>query len=478
MFSPRLRTRVFCTLTVLYALTLDVRLSSAATQDWTIMVFINAKNDLECAGINNFLQMAEVGSSERVNIIVELGRPAKVRHTHDEGDWTGVLRFRVTKGMHPVPGSAIEPENESVRNADMGSGATLGDFVQWAELSYPAKKYMLVIWNHGQGWRLYQTERTRARTIDVAYKGTSNQDDISSPCSSPTQQTLTGGFRSVSFDDDTKHFLYNRDIQESLRGQHLEILGFDACLMAMMESAYAFRNIAAVMVASEELVPNDGWKYDSWMKDIVDHPGIDGMQLAKHLVQSYKETYADSGSTTLSAINLSRIEAARQGLSKLSLMVQGRMAEEAAPLAFARLSFRTFGDWYPDSWQDCNGSKIVRFHGIDLIQFLRSYRRLTRDENIKLEIVKFIKQLESALISSYASSTSAGPGHWSSGISIYFPSSILDFQCDPDKEGYQIDAVRAGRVKFPPEFVEKKGWADLINGYLQFQEAAQPQVDQ
>ncbi len=36
---------------------------AAPKADWTIMVYMNAKNNLEPAGIANFLQMAQAGST-------------------------------------------------------------------------------------------------------------------------------------------------------------------------------------------------------------------------------------------------------------------------------------------------------------------------------------------------------------------------------------------------------------------------------
>lgn len=438
--------------------------------DWTIMMFMNAKNNLECAGISNFLQMAKVGSTDRVNFIVELGRPAKHRYTNDEGGWTGVLRFRVLRGMHPVEGSAINSTDSTLRNADMGSGKTLADFVRWAEETYPAKKYMLVIWNHGQGWRFYQSLDGGTRALNVAYRPNSlTLDDEPKPCNGPSGETLTDGVRSVSFDEDTGNFLYNRDIQDSLRGRRLDALGFDACLMGMIESAYAFRDIATVMVASEELVPGDGWNYDLWMGELAEKPDLDGTKLATEIIRSYKETYQDTGETTLSAIDLTRVEGATRELARLSLLVKAKMPTERPILGITRLSFRTFGDWYEGSWQDCQGSKVVRFQSVDLGQFLKLYGRETKDRHIKRQIAQTQQKLKLLVIANYASSLSAGADHWASGLAIYFPSSVLDYECDYDKAGYDVKAVRTGHIQFPPEFVEMEGWADLLYEYMQSQ---------
>jgi hypothetical protein len=329
----------------------------------------------------------------------------------------------------------------------MASGATLSEFVRWAEGTYPAKKYMLVIWNHGQGWRLYQAfaPEPRAGFLPVAFRpdGPAAGDEPQ-PCNGPSGQTLTGGFRSISFDEDTGSFLYNRDIANSVTGQHIDVLGFDACLMAMIESAYAFRNVAKVMMASEELVPGDGWNYDLWLRDLMDRADVDGTTLATDFVRSYKETYKDTGDTTLSAIDLTKVTDATQALAKLSLLVKAKMRTGGPILAFTRLSFRTFGDWYGDSWQDCQGSKVVRFHGIDLRQFLKLYARETKDVQIKRERAETELKLKPVIIASYASSLSAGADHWASGLAICFTSSEVDYQCDYDiRRGGSSSWVRA-----------------------------------
>jgi len=87
------------------------------------MIYMNAKNNLEPAALTNFLQMAQVGSSDRVNIVVDSDGREKSHYTRAEGNWSGILRFRVTKDMHPIPASAINPNDPKVRHADMGSGA-------------------------------------------------------------------------------------------------------------------------------------------------------------------------------------------------------------------------------------------------------------------------------------------------------------------------------------------------------------------
>ena len=52
----------------------------------------------------------------------------------------------------------------------------------------------------------------------------------------------------------------------------IDVIGFDACLMAMLETAYALRDSGSVMVASEELEPGDGWSYDNFLRRLSPTP--------------------------------------------------------------------------------------------------------------------------------------------------------------------------------------------------------------
>ncbi len=46
----------------------------AREAEWTVMVFLNAKNNLAPYAITNYQQMQSVGSTDDVNIVVEYGR--------------------------------------------------------------------------------------------------------------------------------------------------------------------------------------------------------------------------------------------------------------------------------------------------------------------------------------------------------------------------------------------------------------------
>jgi hypothetical protein len=153
--EERIMARILLALLVSFgsSLIFPANAQTAATPKaaWTIMVFLNADNNLEVFGLKDFHEMAQVGSSDKVNIIVQMDRTPGYATT--ASDWKQTLRFRVAKGMEPLPRNAVMDLGE----VNMGEGKTLVDFIKWSMSAYPAEKYMLVIWDHGDGWRLLDT---------------------------------------------------------------------------------------------------------------------------------------------------------------------------------------------------------------------------------------------------------------------------------------------------------------------------------
>ena len=78
--------------------------------------------------------MTQVGSTDQFNMIVQL----------DRSMGEPCNRLFINKGNYDVV--------EAMGECDMGNVDVLTDFVEWGAKTYPAKKYAVVIWNHGSGW--------------------------------------------------------------------------------------------------------------------------------------------------------------------------------------------------------------------------------------------------------------------------------------------------------------------------------------
>lgn len=392
--------------------------------EWTILVYLNAKNNLEPFAFPNLAQMASIGSTPEVNVIVEMGRP-KHHFSKKFGAWSKTLRFRIEKGTQPTEQAAVQ----DLGATNMGDVKSLVDFVAWGRKTYPARRTMLVIWNHGQGFRAPQEEGEPP------------------PPPSPPHE----GHRYVSNDDDTGDKLYNRAIQdalyEHLAGERLDVIAFDACLMAMVETAYALRGVARVMVGSEELEPGSGWNYTRWLAPLVAAKGrVEAAELGRLMVQGMKDEYGDLDDTTLSAVDLDKVAALASSVSAFAEAAGPHLAGDLPAFRAARGACLNYAPGYG-------------LHSIDLGHYMQQFATGTANAVVQQRANEVRERLSAAVIANYASSKRRGA--WgSNGLAIYYPRSAAAYQKDPDGDGYA-----AGNTLFPVEFVEKESWAPFLHQY-------------
>jgi clostripain len=253
--------------------------------EWTVMVYLDADNDLESAGINDINEMEMVGSSPDIKIVVQADRIPNYNSSND--DWTTTRRYYITQDSDPMQiNSQLKSE---LGELNMGDPQTLIDFASWAVTEYPAKKYLLVIWNHGGGFRAVSPSLTK----DIAWDDT-NGDKITMP-------ELEYALSAIS----------------AQMGKNIDIVGMDACLMAMTEVAYQIKDYADILVASEENEPGDGWPYDTILAQLVANPTMSSTQLAADIVNKYIYSYP-SNEVTQSAIDLSYMDDLAGQLSSMA----------------------------------------------------------------------------------------------------------------------------------------------------------------
>lgn len=425
--------------------------------DWTILVYVNGKNNLESAALTDFYEMAEVGSTKNINVVVQLGRPTH-HHTDADGNWSGVYRFQVKKDMKPRPEYAMVDLKSSGLNTDMADPSTLEEFARWGIEKFPAKHRILVIWNHGQGWRFQLAADSNLKAIGAKQRS-SNQEmqqllGVNAPIGS------MGGYRAVSTDDDTGGILFNRQIQDVLEklareGRKFDIVGFDACLMSMLETAYALRTTTDYMVASQELEPNNGWNYRDILLQLSKKRTITPLEFSKLLVNSYEAQYGNSDRTTLAAINMHQVSPLAESLSSLATELLASFQSQQYNIGQAREGIRSFGDW--------NSPPLLT--SIDLEMFLTLLRNNNSNEIVKTKIDNVLKNLKKSVVSLYKSKLITDDGYGGNGLAIYFPRDKNSFIEDPYSDGYL-----ATNEKFPLEFVtspKTNGWPKLIINFLQ-----------
>ena len=426
----------------------SAQLVAATPRDWTVIVYMNGKNSLELDALNNFDAMASVGGSDQVAIVTELGRPKK-HYTSARGGWSGVYRFVMIKGRKPLPKEAVEKVPAGLAS-DMGEPDTLVSFIAWTRRKYPAKHYMVIVWNHGQGYRLMFSRL-------MANMSSAERARLQMAATSPSGKI--GGYRAVSSDDDTHSILYNAEVASALAKNFsatdkLDLLGFDACLMSMMETAYALDQNVGLMVASEELEPGDGWQYRDWLSRLVADPTLSPNALGRAVVETYGTHYPESY-TTMALLDLSHTRAAATQLSAFADAVRAAGLGEMQMLRAARSELSAYGDWYdPPSYLS-----------VDLGTLLDRYRIRTGNAALATRAATTITAVNAMVVANYASQKAQGGNgeklYGSKGVAIYYPSSAATFRDDPFHKGY----LKANTDR-PVAFVRDEHWADLLYDLL------------
>jgi hypothetical protein len=258
---------------------------------WTIMVYMNADNNLDMDSINNELQMEQIAqtptSQTRIVIQWKLSDTPQSQSTDVSAHpFNGTQRFLEVQGGRQL----VQDLGTGV---DMGSATTLQSFVNWTVQNYPAQHYALVMWDHGNGW-LFKTKRPK----HAAWRG-------------------------ISYDNDTGDHIDVNQIAPAISPNHLDILAFDACQMQMLEVMDEVKGVANYMVGSENNTPEPGYPYNTAFSQFFANPNGAVPTLAGGIVKAYINNYEDSptyGSLPLShsVVDLSKITALVGSLNTFS----------------------------------------------------------------------------------------------------------------------------------------------------------------
>ncbi|KUK14526.1 MAG: choice-of-anchor D domain-containing protein [Synergistetes bacterium] len=328
--------------------------------NWTVMIYMAGDNNLEPYAIQDFLELSSVGSNSNVNIVVELDRAPGYDSSY--GNWTKAHRFYVTRGMTPTEDNAISNwgDGNGGREVNMGDPEELKSFVEWAIKNYPANNYILVIWNHGQGW-----------------KGKEEKEG------NPT-------LKWVVIDDTESDVLWAYEIKEALQGKHIDVVAMDACLMGTIEIMAELLGIADYFVGSEAEVPADGFPYDDIISALVSDPSMTPRVLCETIVEKYETAYKNGFlPVTLSAVEVNKLSQVIDALNSFT--------EEVS----------TTGNW--NSIRTLRES-VLSFPLQEDFQYQIDLGSFTNDLNLKSKV-------EDAVFKKYNSQSVSE----ASGISIYFP---------------------------------------------------------
>lgn len=295
--------------------------------EWTVMFYFcgsdlesghgyasgNIREIAECMtyeAVGAYLTGQQAGEAgpDAVNVVLETGG-SREWHAQELGM---NVRTDALQRWHCRPGTQLLEENSAAIElkqelplASMARPETLADFIRWSAENYPAKKYALVLWDHGTG-------AMNGLIIDELFDGeTMGLDQL--------KTALADG------------------------GVHFEAVLFDACLMASLETACAIKDSANWMIASEELVAGKGTAMNMWLRQLFVVPQFDGMRLGRWICEMNMYKYADQESDheqnviTWSVIDLSKIDRVAEAFDRFFAYCGQVYADGADDYSFSAL---------------------------------------------------------------------------------------------------------------------------------------------
>lgn len=233
----------------------------------TILIYM-CGTDLESnygMGTADLSEIVSANISDNVNIIVETGGTKK---------WNNSIVSNRTNQRYQVVSGGLLPLDQNVGLKAMTDPNTLLSFIQFGVSNYPADRYMLVLWDHGGG-------SVAGYGYDQNYPNTTMSVD---------------------------------KIAEVLKASNtkFDVIGFDACLMANVETAMAVAPYADYLIASEETEPGMGWYYTNWVNMISQNSSVPTLQLGQKIIDDFVQvSYQNSprDKISLSLVDLAEFDA-------------------------------------------------------------------------------------------------------------------------------------------------------------------------
>jgi len=249
----------------------DAGVSEVDTDTEWVVYWYLCGSDLEsnyAAATNDLAELLSVELPENVKVVIQTGGTSF---------WQNDLINADTLGRYLYDHNGFQLIEE-LPSANMGDVQTLRDFLLFGRENYPAKRTAVVLWNHGGG-------SVSGASFDELY----GMDSLSL---AEMYEAFTDVFGSNPQD------------------QPVDIIGFDTCLMATIDTAYTFSDIAKYLVASQETEPGNGWLYSGWIGALKETPDMEPVELAKFICDSFMQGCMEAGSEdniTLSVTDLSRV---------------------------------------------------------------------------------------------------------------------------------------------------------------------------
>lgn len=367
------------------------------TKEYTVMLYM-VGSDLEsnpdggCASADIEEIMNSGLDTSRVNFLIYTGG-ARYWHNGVPSD-RNVIYQLVSDGLEPVASTQTP--------ANMGDPATFLDFLNFSYQNYPARHYGMICWDHGGG-----------------PMGGYGVDELFSPDRLYLQE-MTAAFEA-----------------SPAASQKLDFLGFDACLMATMETAEMAAPYANYLIASQENEPGIGWDY-GFLAAL--NATSDTASIARDILRTYEDSmeiyqiyFGYKPGYTLASMDLSRLSGVRSAADQLfGKMADGVKGGSYSAIAQARNKTLRFAQTAQDP-----------FDVVDMGHMAAQLQNLYGSE------VSGLRKAISGLVTGQVSNIDG-----TTGLSVYYPYDSKATYTDVGQYFYQDLTDCTGYERFIASFTD------------------------
>jgi Clostripain family len=243
---------------------------------WTVLVYMVADSgdSFYQFAMQDVTEMMKAPFDDRVRVVVHANAPSP---------WQKKC-WEVTGASDVTGGGGAKVKMGTAKEIPCHDKNLL-DFVQNVVDNYESEYYLLVLWGHGEG-------------IDWKENLLAGRSSVS---------TIKGAGK--RFAPGSQNAIEVGELGKSLAELRLEkvksekvVVGFDACLMGMVEVFDEIQPYVGWVVAAADEIPDTGWPYTDVLKLLGDRPDTRPKELAERIVDTCAKWYShrkpDTGDIT------------------------------------------------------------------------------------------------------------------------------------------------------------------------------------
>jgi hypothetical protein len=354
------------------------RMQSTVANSWTILIYLHADHNLDPSSVVDMQEMQKVGSSSAFNIVVQW----------DRSEVSGVQRGVVRQGKFETVQKMPELNSDDPK--------VLAEFISWGVQKYPARRYGLIMWDHGGQW-------------DGGFGG-----DETNKSNGITVPDMRRAIQAGMAQSQQKKF---------------EFMAFDTCLMGGLELLASFADLANVYIANPELDFGDGWEYTNAFGYLKNNPSVPMNLFAQKENEFWGKHHA---------------------LDEADILYRAHSAYDSSKLGLLLNASKNFSGAMANVWES-EGEKLASLRSkvteynidtdeprapknyVDLGHLAALVGKTTQDAALKTAS----SELQTAIKNAVIAKTLGKNNQAASGISIWMPADSSEFPEDAVIEAYQ-----------------------------------------